>query len=172
MTLENGSVSRLRKISVLLFIGFMVGNTAYAACTVSVTPLNFGIYDVLDTVPVESSGTIFIACDTTPPVDVMVTIDRSLNSGTFDPRQMKNASDAYVLNYNVYTDNGKRNIWGDGTAGTDFVTTKGTKQRKLTFYGSIPPLQNGTVGLYTDTLTVTITQTSRASSELSSKVRK
>jgi spore coat protein U-like protein len=149
-------VSRLPNLLFATAFLFLAGE-AYAACAVSATGVDFGAYDVFDKASTDSTGTINITCDGVPPTDVTVSIEQSLHSGVYDPRQMKNTADASRLDYNLYTDAARRRIWGDGTGSTEAVTIKGTKQRRLTVYGSIPPGQNGTVGGYADTLTVTIT---------------
>jgi spore coat protein U-like protein len=143
------------RLFIVIFL-LLIAGKAYAACNVTATGINFGNYDIFDTFSVDSSGTINITCDAVPLLDVTISIDPSLHSGVFNPRQMKNSSNPYLLNYNVYTDAAKRKIWGDGTGGTEVVMIKGTKQRKLTVYGSIPPGQNASTGTYTDLLKVTI----------------
>lgn len=133
---------------------------AHADCNVSVTGLNFGIYDPFDPIALDATGTVSVSCNTPPGADVTISIDQSLHSGVFDPRQMKNLNDSYKLNYNLYTDAGKSAIWGDGSGGTTTVQTQrvppNNKPRTVTIYGSIPPGQEVSVGTYTDMLTATI----------------
>jgi spore coat protein U-like protein len=60
------------------------------------------------------------------------------------------------LNYDLYFNSTRTQIWGDGTAGTVVWSTgflSGT--RSHTVYGRIPALQNVTIGAYTDTVIVT-----------------
>ena len=145
---------------IIFGVFLLIAGKAYADCSVSATGVNFGNYDVFVTTTTESTGTINITCDTVSPTDVVISINPSLHSGVFNPRQMKNLTSAYLLNYNLYTDKKKRSVWGDGTGGTDTVTIKNVKKKKSkteTIYGSIPPGQNAFVGSYSDVLTVTIT---------------
>lgn len=129
---------------------------ALATCNVTTTNISFGVYDVFSPTPLDSTGIISLTCDEAPPPDVVVAIGQSPNSGVFNPRQMRSATD--LMDYNVYTDPARTAIWGDGTAGTSTVTQKVTKNkaRLLTVYGRIPPAQDLAVGTYSDTLTVTI----------------
>lgn len=132
---------------------------AYAACTVTTTGINFGNYDVFNTVALNSTGTITVGCDEAPPPKVTVSIGASLNSGGYIPRKMKHTSLADTLSYNLYLDAAGTSIWGDGTNGTStvlFTNVTKNKLRTVTIYGIIPPSQNVTIGSYGDLVTVTI----------------
>ena len=137
---------------------FFQASKVFAACTVSVTPIIFGNYDTVVPTPLDTTTTITVSCDKAqgPPPDVTVTIIASANSGIFNPRQMKHTTRSNLLNYNLYTKQNRTTVWGDGTGGTSAVIIKGTKQKKVTVYGSIPPQQNVPAGTYSDILTVTI----------------
>lgn len=131
-----------------------------AACRVATTGIDFGVYDVFVTVPLDSTGTVTVSCDQNPPTDVTVAIGPSASSGGFRPRAMRNALTPDRLNYNLFTNASMSSVWGDGTSGTSTVLLfKVNKNRPqtATIYGRIPPGQNVSVGTYADTLTVTIT---------------
>lgn len=146
-----------RLIELVLFISLLLLTAkAYAACSVSTTAVNFGNYDSFVTTPLDTTGTITVSCDTTPPVDVTIAISASSSSGLFNPRQMKHTTRPNLLNYNLYTKQNRTTVWGDGTGGTSTVVVKGTRQKNVTIYGSIPPRQNVPPGIYGDILTVTI----------------
>jgi spore coat protein U-like protein len=152
-------VSWVRK-GLALALLLLLAPAAQAACSVTATGLNFGPYDVFDTAALTTTGTVSVACDEAPAVDVTISISQSLHSGLFNPRQLKHASTNDRLNYNLYADAGRTLIWGDGSAAATVVVTKkvppNNKPRIETIYASIPPGQNAPVGLYGDTLTVTI----------------
>jgi spore coat protein U-like protein len=134
------------------------GAQPVGACSVSpLGSINFGIYDVFSTIPVDSTGTIQILCDRTQP-NVVISIGPSTNSGGFNPRQMKHSSASYFLSYNLYTDAGRSVTWGDGTGGTSTVTQKAIRNTPLdvTIFGRIPAGQDVYVGSYSETVTVTI----------------
>jgi len=138
----------------------LLAGEAGAACTVSATGVNFGPYDVFVTIPLDSTGTVTVACDQSPPVDVTIAIGPSGTSGGFIPRQMRSASSPDRLNYNLFVNAGRSTVWGDGAAGTSTVFLKNVVKNRpvlTTIYGRIPPRQDVSVGTYTDSLTVTIT---------------
>jgi spore coat protein U-like protein len=139
---------------------------ANAACTVSTTPVNFGSYDVLSSASLDSTGSVTVDCSVgvsppNPPVDVLITIGQSANSGSFNPRKMKNATGRDLLNYNLYSDTTMVSIWGDGTGGTSTVilskVNKNAPPVVTTVFGRIPGGQDVSAGPYSDVLTVTIT---------------
>jgi len=132
---------------------------AFADCTVTTTPVSFGNYDTFLATPLDTTGTITVACDNPPgpPPDVTISISTSSSSGVFIPRQMKHTTRPDLLNYNLYTQQNRTTVWGDGTGGTSSVIIKGTKRKKVTIYATIPQQQNVPAGPYTDSLTITIT---------------
>ena len=141
----------------VLFVFFSA--TAMAACNVSATAVNFGSYDVFLTVPTDSTGAITVTCDEAPPPNVAAAIGQSPNSGSFNPRKLRSGSGTDLLSYNLYIDSARVSIWGDGTAGTSTVVRKVTKNKPeiLTIYGRIQESQDVSAGLYSETLTATIT---------------
>ncbi len=150
---------RLLSAAVLL-IPFLAGSSQ-AVCNVSATGLSFGPYDDFSPVPLDSTGTVSVACDEAPPPDVVISIGPSGN-GSMNPRAMRHASLPDLLRYNLFLDASRGAVWGDGTAGTQTVTlfvknvTK-NKPRTATIYGRIEAGQSVSMGPYSDTLTVTIT---------------
>ena len=145
-------------LTVLILLNSLPGGTE-AACQIAATSINFGKYDVFDTTAVNGMGSVTVSCDEAPPPDVTISISESLHSGQFDPRQMKNLADGSRLNYNIYTDQSKSKIWGNGSGATSPLFIKNvTKNKSKTteVYGSMSPGQNGSAGFYSDVLTITI----------------
>ena len=142
-------------ISHILF--YLVGNAA-AVCTVSTAPVDFGSYNVLLTAATDTESSITVDCNEAPPATVTISIGPSPNSGGFEPRQMKLSGGSEVINYNLYTDSGRTQIWGDGNGSTFTLTDMVFKREPwlATIYGRIPPGQNVSIGNYSETLTVTI----------------
>ena len=152
--MKNGS----KALAAVLFL--QIGIPAHAACLVSATGMNFGAYDVFAAVPRDSAGSVTVACDRNPPTDVTVSIGPSPASGGFNPRQMRHASQADRMNYNLFTTPSMTTVWGDGSAGTSTVLLRKVNKNRpvtTTIYGRIPPGQNVSVGAYSDSVTVTIT---------------
>ncbi len=136
------------------------GPVAHAACGVTTTGVNFGIYDVFAAAPRDTAGTVTVACDRNPPTDVTISIGPSPTSGGFQPRQMRHTSQADRMRYNLFTTASMTTVWGDGSAGTSTVLLRKVNRNRpvtTTIYGRIPPRQNVSVGAYSDSVTVTIT---------------
>jgi len=138
----------------------ILGNGAHAACRVTTTGVNFGAYDVFVAAPCDTAGTVTVACDSALATDVTISIGPSPTSGGFRPRQMRHASQADRMNYNLFTAPSMVTVWGDGSAGTSTVLLNKVNRNRpvtTTIYGRIPPGQNVSVGAYLDAVTVTIT---------------
>jgi spore coat protein U-like protein len=124
---------------------------AYAVvCSFDSAPsVAFGTYDITNTSPTDSVGTINITCDKNPGGIAKA----SAGSGTYAQRRMTNGGN--TLNYNLYTTSAMTKVWGDGSAGTGTLQFK-TTSNSLPVYGRIPALQSVQPGLYGDTIVVTI----------------
>ena len=122
------------------------------ACTLSVTGLNFGSYDVFSNAVLDSTGNIDVNC----PSGVGYSMALSAGGGTHAQRVMN--SGGHSLNYNLYTAANRAVIWGDATSGT--VTVNGTGigvNVNHAVYGRIPALQNVHAGSYSDIIIVELT---------------
>ncbi len=147
----------------LFFFFFLVTAVAAdAACTMSVTNVAFGPYDVFVSTPVDSdSGRVYVNC-TADVGTATMTIGPSATSGRFNPRGMKHATGADVLNYNIYTSSARAAIWGDGTSGPSVGQVRRPTGRPAPWvasqimYGRIPARQNVSAGPYSDNITVTV----------------
>ena len=142
--------------------------TAHAAigCSVSTSGVGFGDYDPLLATPDDSSADIAVTCTRqifVDPFSVSYTLSLSRgSSGTFSPRRM-NAGTAQ-LNYNLYVDAARAEVWGDGTNSTAtvdgtaaFVWFQTSKTNTHTVYGRVPARQDAAPGVYADTIITTIT---------------
>jgi spore coat protein U-like protein len=124
-------------------------------CDVSTTPISFGNYDVFSSSPLDTTGTITIECNIKDnekkPMPVRVAIgDGGANS--FFPRQMRRSGGGVPMNYNLYLDPSRSNIWGDGNNNTSVFTGNIFRNdtRILTIYGRVPARQNLMAGTYSD----------------------
>ena len=156
--------ARTQLIAALVAGCSMMPIAAHAAlqdCDVSATPVAFGAYDPLVASPKQSVGTISVNCTVTL-VALLVTWDIRLStgsSGSFANRRMMNG--ASPLNYNLYRDADYGAIWGDGTAGTSYLSeitlfAVGTTSQSFSVYGRIPVAQDRPAGAYSDTIVVTL----------------
>ncbi len=134
----------------------LLSNAVNASCTVSTTSMNFGNYDVFASTATTGTGFITLSC--APGANVTIGIGASTNSGGFYPRMLQNDSLADTLNYNLYTSATMIQVWGDGANGTITVNFTNVKKNNspITIYGKIDPLQNVSIGSYSDQLVVTI----------------
>jgi len=122
------------------------------ACTLNVTGVNFGSYDVFSNAALDSTGNIGVNC----PNGVGYSMALTEGGGTHTQRVM--SSGAHRLNYNLYTAANRAVVWGDTTSGT--VTVNGTGigvNVNHAVYGRIPALQNVHAGSYSDVIIVELT---------------
>jgi spore coat protein U-like protein len=136
----------------------LASTPAFGACTASTTAVSFGTYDTLSPANDDSTGVVLADC-TAGERNLVVSINGG-SSGSIAARTLLNGATA--LNYNLYTTAGRTIIFGDGITGStvtmNFLNSAGgVRHYNATVYGRIPPLQPVGAGLYTDTVTVTIT---------------
>lgn len=153
----------MKKTTVLSFLAllplFALAPCADAlTCTFgSITGVNFGAYDVFGASSVKATGTITYSCTNVNVAGQNMTMNLSTGvSGTFANRTLRVG--ANVLNYNLYTSAANNQVWGDGNGGTYHyvINPVDTNSHSLTVYGTIPPGQDVGVGIYNDTITVTM----------------
>ncbi len=143
----------MKKLKILLVLFLIFFSTeALSQCTMTVTNINFGAYDVLSTSNLTATGTITVNCARNE--NITLSIGPS-TSGSINPRQMKHVSFNDYLNYNLYQDATYTTIWGDGSQGTTPVIRR-VRVRTFTVYGAIFFGQDVSAGQYFDTLTVTV----------------
>jgi spore coat protein U-like protein len=112
--------------------------------------LAFGTYDTFAAAPVDSQLRVDVKCPK-PLIPRLL-----LSSGSapgFVPRTLQNGSE--ILSYNVYLDAARTVVFGDGTGGSSFWDGPGGSS-VLNAFGRIPPGQDVAVGIYTDTLSLTV----------------
>jgi spore coat protein U-like protein len=139
--------------------------TAAVSCSISVTPLSFGTYDVFSAIANDSTGTISVSCtqQSAPVKSLPVSVSLTKgSSGSYASRQMKNGVN--ILTYNMFTNATRTTIFGDGSAGTStvggtfpFTFVGQTLTGTATIYGRIPAGQDVSIGSYADTITATVT---------------
>ncbi len=134
---------------------FLVSATVTTNCAINAGDLDFGNFD--GTADLTMTSTITVSCTLSTPYDV----DLSTGSGSFAMRTLLQGADA--VNYNLYTDAGHINVWGDGSGTTGTVSGIGAgvaTPQPLTVYGRLRVNDNVagvSAGLYQDTIMATIT---------------
>lgn len=136
---------------------------ADAACSVTVTDLNFGAYDTVSGTPKDGASNVHVHCSGLALLLTYRVYLNAGNSGTYSTREMDRDA-TYSLGYNLYTDSGRTTTWGDGSNGTDYVGASillsllTPYDADFTVYGRIPVNQNVPPGTYSDTITATLFQ--------------
>lgn len=132
----------------------MVGVDVVGNCTISATPLIFGLYNPNSCQPTDSTTRLKVLCTLNTPY--YVTLDQGSNyQGTTRLRRMsgpEHSSIKYILSQNLtHTIN-----WGN-VIGIDamFGVGNGLNQT-LVVYGQIPPKQNVEIGSYRDVVNLNI----------------
>jgi len=136
---------------------FVVTASVADNCVIATNDVNFGAFDGLT--DLTQSADITIRCTTNTPYEVELSTG---GSGDYAAREMASGGD--VLVYNLYTDGGHTNIWGDGTtAGTGSASGTGTgmafaQTKTHTVYGELLAADNADapVGNYSDSITATV----------------
>ena len=135
-------------------------------CTLSATGVAFGVYDAASTVPTDSAGNVTVRCTHLGGGAVKTSYSIALStgsSGAYARRQMRAGTS--LLNYNLFDDATRLQVWGNGTGGSTLVA--GTllvnpgnyviNEVSHPIYGRIPPQQAADTGSYSDTILVTLT---------------
>jgi spore coat protein U-like protein len=122
---------------------------AAAECSLNVVDVSFGSYDTFALAHTDITGTVSVSCDTETSLQVSL----SAGLGTFATRHMTNGPSNLL--YNLYMDASRVSIWGDGSPGTSLLSLSGTGG-SYTVYGRILAHQNVSVGVYGDTVTVSV----------------
>lgn len=147
----------MKCISVLI-IGFALIVAAAAqgeACSVTTSPAHFGNYDPTASAPLDTVGNVSVTCD--PGTPFTITLDSGQNStGGFD-RQMRSSAGDFSLDYNLYRDSARTEVWGDGTGSTAIHAGVGTGiPVQFNLYGRISGRQNVRADIYNDSVIVTV----------------
>lgn len=144
----------LVSISVLAAAMLVGGRSASAqSCSISTTSISFGVYNVFNTTPLTSTGTVTYRCQWLIGARTVYLSKGSAPSN--NPRRMSNGANR--LNYNLYLDAGRNQIWGDPNpyshSASGWVWMPNVT---LTIYAAIPAGQDVPAGTYSDAVTATL----------------
>lgn len=131
---------------------FDVTLTIQAGCEVTgPNDLDFGTHSFIDTA-ITATTTFSIRCSS-GTTGIIALDGGSGSSPLISRRTMENGAED--VEYNLYT--AENSLWGDGTTGST-VTHSGTgSATTLTIYGQVPAQTAPTTGVYSDTITMTVT---------------
>ena len=162
------SLSANRLAAASLAIGALLPLSTMAAitCTFSSVPgIAFGLYDDSSAAPTDITGFVDVLCTRNGgPNDVTLTVSIgvSANTGQIANRALKNTASAVLLNYNLYRDTARSQVWGavpgidTGSTTISNIPNNSSRSARLNIYGRITALQNATVGNYADSLLITV----------------
>jgi len=127
-----------------------------ANCTITTGPVAFGAYDPVGAnaaADLLATGSVTVACTK----GSVTTIDLG-NGGNLSAGSRRMASGTDFLNYALYKDAARTQVWGTGLAGgTTAAYNAATRNlTAITVYGTVPQAQDVTVGAYSDTVIATI----------------
>jgi len=134
---------------------FQVRITITAQCLAATTnDLDFGSTGFLSA-NVDAQSSISVQCTNTTPYNVG--FDKGANGTDVTARKLKGGPTNELISYAIYSDSSRSVNWGN-TVGTDTVAGTGNgSAQTILVYGRVPPQTSPTPGLYTDTVTLTVT---------------
>jgi spore coat protein U-like protein len=145
---------RLIACTVLLAVAASASFAATRCQFKSVVPVIFGAYDVFSTAPNDNGvGSITIDCGGAGNTVFVVRLDAG-GSHNYTARAMTHGGDS--LNYNLYTDAARSNIWSDNHGSGQTATFTKNKPYTMNIFGRIPPGQDVAVGTYTENIVATV----------------
>lgn len=121
------------------------------SCTVVANDLNFGSYAAL-AANIDASTTIALTCSSGTAYVVRLS-GGTVGASVANRRMGLNGNAPGVIAYQLYSDNGRSQVWGDGSSGSTTVTGAGNgTPHTLNVYGRVPPQ----AGNYRDVVTATV----------------
>jgi spore coat protein U-like protein len=129
----------------------LISSSLWAAtCVVSTSGIAFGGYDPFVNQDVDSVANISVNCDETTSYAIAL----STGTGTYESRVLTSGN--HQLLYNLYIDATLTTVWGDGTGDSSTVSDMQAIANHVV-YGRIPARQDAYVGVYSDTIVITLT---------------
>ena len=150
----------LRSLPILLLA--LVPLAAHAAdCELTPPDLSFGNYDPADLLPADESALLSLNCHSDSGSSETVSYSISIgtgSSGSYGPRELAGPGDR--LRYNLYTDDNRSLVWGDGSGGSQTVDgmlePPGNGTAVHPIFGRLEAGQNVAAGTYADQLTIQV----------------
>jgi len=141
-----------KNIGLLLFL--MIGK-AFAGCIINASNLSFGVYQSpYQYSDIVSSSNINLSCDSSSNGNSFGIKLSSGQSENFD-RYLTNNNDK--LNYNLYLDNNRSLIFGDGTKGTNMYNGTLSSNNNINIFAKMTKNQNVSPGNYQDNIIFEVT---------------
>jgi spore coat protein U-like protein len=138
-----------------------LAEAASSCAFTSALGMNFGVYADSAASATDATTSVVITCtrDNGPTPTATLQIGPSAGSGLVTTRSLRSGGN--ILNYNLYRDSGRTQVWGQ-TSGVDtssvnfFINNNSSGSATMVVYGRIPALQNVPAGTYSDSVQITI----------------
>lgn len=152
-------VTTLRALPYIIILLLTFSSSVDAAkCSFTAANINFGTYNIIQTSPNTTTGTIHVSCNPAKPVPVTIALSTG-SSGNYAQRELSpSLAGVDRLRYNIFTDASYSTIFGNGTGGSQILlnAVSRTAPWNVTYYGRIPAGQDVSADLYTDILTMSV----------------
>jgi spore coat protein U-like protein len=134
---------------------FNVQITITSQCTITATPLDFGTQPGSITSNIDQQNTINVTCNLL--TSWTVSLNKGTGNGATVVLRKMTAPGGATVDYTIYRDPLRMEVWGDGTPGTFTVSGTGTGlvDSRIGF-GRVPAPQSVPTGSYLDTITAEI----------------
>jgi spore coat protein U-like protein len=139
--------------------GLLAGDAKTGSCTIETSPVHFGIYDPEAPADKQASGEVFYTCTQSDVLWRLLRVRIEISKGGAGTYARRMSSGTERLFYNVFTDSLTRQVWGDGSEGTDYYfrwLPPSGQRISVPMYGRIPAHQAVAPGDYSDLLQVTM----------------
>jgi spore coat protein U-like protein len=141
--------------------GFSVSATVTTACNVQNGSLTFSTVSTLSAA-IQGTGSLSVACSGAAPYSVGLGLG---NYASGSQRRMYSLLANSYVSYNLYTDSGYSDPWSTTTsassctngASTCYLGTGNGAYQTVPVYGTVPAQAGEAAGIYSDTVTATIT---------------
>jgi spore coat protein U-like protein len=134
---------------------FQVTMTLQAECKLtSASDLAFGTSGVIQAA-VNATSAIGVQCTNTTPYNVG--LGAGAGTGATVALRKMTSSGAATINYMLYRDTARTQVWGDQVGTNTASGTGNGAVQTLTVYGTVPAQTTPAAGSYTDTVQVTVT---------------
>ncbi|MGB2932401.1 MAG: spore coat protein U domain-containing protein [Methyloceanibacter sp.] len=134
---------------------FTITATVASNCLVTATTLNFGSQGFLSA-NVDATNAISVTC--TPGTAWTTSLSAGSGAGATVVLRKMTGPGAVTINYTIYRDAARTQVWGNGTSGTFTVAGTGSGSAQVqTGYGRVPPQTTPAPATYSDTIVVTVT---------------
>ena len=133
--------------------GFAVRGVAASSCDVSTTTLDFGDVPSQLVQAVDKTASVTVSCTGGTPYRVSLGLGQG--PGVSNPAARKMKYLLSTLTYGLFQDTARSQPWGD-TLATNVAGTGAGLAQVYTIYGRIFGNQTPTIGIYTDSVVVTV----------------